>query len=100
MIKWLKSLFCDYENKSMAEIDQLRAELAQIRHIAEDELKGMIVEIKFDTMVSIADLRQRVSNLEKNGQLAKRSRTTQQFIYSYLMGEGDDKPSPSDILRH
>ena len=99
MISKIKRFFNQSANEANKEIERLRAELAVIRSMADDELRGMITDIKFDTMISISELRQRIAKLERAGAMDKRSKTTQEFILSYLMNEGDN-PNPSDILKH
>jgi hypothetical protein len=99
MISRIKKFFNRNAEETTKEIEQLRTELAVIRSMADDELRGMITDIKFDTMISISELRQRVAKLERSGVMGKRSKTTQEFILSYLMNEGDN-PNPSDILKH
>jgi hypothetical protein len=99
MINKIKNFFNQGTSQANKEIDRLRAELATIRSMADDELRGMITDIKFDTMISISELRQRIIKLEKAGAMSKRSKTTQEFILSYLMNESNN-PNPSDVLKH
>ena len=99
MINKIKNFFKRDTDKANSEIDRLRTELAILRSMADDELRGMITDTKFDTMISISELRQRIIKLEMAGAMGKRSKTTQEFILSYLINE-EDNPNPSDILKH
>lgn len=100
MFNKIKQFFSNPQNDHVRqEITKLSNELARVRAMADDELRGLIVDLKFDTMLSIAELRHEIAELRKSGQLSKRSKTTQEFILGYLIDKGDS-PNPSDILKH
>lgn len=98
MLNWIKkkldSIVAPPTNHK-DEIDKLRAELAYIRHLSDNELRGMIVNIRFDTIKSIEELRREVEALKRSG--ATNSKTTQEFILDYFIKGGTN---PADILRH
>jgi len=85
-------------SETAKEIEHLRGELAIIRSLAEDELRGMIVDIKFDTMMSLAELRKRVDLLEKSNR--RRKGSTQEYLTSFIIGDKPDLPNPGEVLKH